>query len=134
MKWFRRHIRTGSRLALFALALQFVLAFGHFHRDTAQAAAATLQSQTGLAFEQGLIPHAASQAKQQPPGHDDGQPSNEPCAICAVIAMANQTVFTTLAMRPLPDAIELHFAATGIESTHPGSFWSAFRSRAPPVS
>ena len=38
MKWFRRNIKTGSRLALFALALQFVLSFGHFHFNTAQAA------------------------------------------------------------------------------------------------
>jgi hypothetical protein len=31
MKWLRSNIRHGSRLALFALAVQFVLALGHFH-------------------------------------------------------------------------------------------------------
>jgi len=31
MKWVRSNIKYGSRLALFALALQFSLAFGHFH-------------------------------------------------------------------------------------------------------
>ncbi|MCP4616192.1 MAG: hypothetical protein GY844_07120 [Bradyrhizobium sp.] len=133
MKWFRRNIKTGSRLALFALALQFVLSFGHFHRDAAQAAPA-LQSQTSLALEQAVAPDAAIQAQQQPSDHHDGQPSHEPCAICAVIAMANQTVFTALALLPLPDAVELHFLATGTESPHTGSPWSAFRSRAPPVS
>ena len=132
MKWLRRHIKTGSRLALFALALQFVLSFGHFHRDTAQAAVA-IQSQIALAHEQGLVPDAASQTQQQP-GHDDGQPSNEPCAICAVIAMANQMALTTVALLPLPDAIELHFVPTVLESIRPGSPWPAFRSRAPPVS
>ena len=30
MNWFRSR-QTGSRLALFALAIQFVLSFGHFH-------------------------------------------------------------------------------------------------------
>jgi hypothetical protein len=40
MKWFRQHIKTGSRLALFALAIQFVLSFGHFHGVAAQAAPA----------------------------------------------------------------------------------------------
>jgi hypothetical protein len=133
MKWFRRHIKTGSRLALFALAVQFVLSFGHFHWDAAQAAA-SIQGQTGLAHEQGLAPDAASQAQQQPSGHDDGKPSNEPCAICAVMSMANQLVFAIPAMLPLPDAIELHFLATGTESFHTGSPWSAFRPRAPPVS
>ena len=133
MKWFRRNIRTGSRLALFALLLQFVLSFGHFHWDAAQAATA-LQSQTDLTYQQGLTPDTAIQAQQQPSGHDDGQPSNDPCAICAVMSMANQLVFAIPAMLPLPDAIELHFLATGIESSHAGSPWSAFRSRAPPVS
>ena len=30
MKWFRKHLKHGSRLALFALAIQFALSFGHF--------------------------------------------------------------------------------------------------------
>src|SRR5260221_12497744 len=38
MKWFRSNIRRGSRLALFALAIQFLLSFGHFHGSSAQAA------------------------------------------------------------------------------------------------
>jgi hypothetical protein len=133
MKWFRRNIRTGSRLALFALTLQFVLSFGHFHWDAAQAATA-LPSQTDVTYQQGLTPDAAIQAQQQPSDHHDGKPSNEPCAICAVMSMANQLVFAIPAMLPLPDAIELHFLATGIEPSHAGSPWSAFRSRAPPVS
>src|SRR5438477_516821 len=40
MKWFRRNIKTGSRLALFALVVQFALSFGHFHSSAAQAAPA----------------------------------------------------------------------------------------------
>src|SRR4249920_1921074 len=103
MKWFRRQIKTGSRLALFALALQFVLSFGHVHADAAQAAAA-IQNQASLALEQGLAPDTASQV-QQPAGHDDGQPSNEPCAICAVMAMANQVVGATPPPLILPGAV-----------------------------
>ncbi len=133
MKWFRRHIKTGSRLALFALALQFVLSFGHVHADAAQAAAA-IQSQASLALEQGLAPDTASQAKQQPSSHDDGQPSNEPCAICAVMAMANQVMFATPALLPLPDTVELPLLTTDATFAHPGSQWRAFQSRAPPVS
>ncbi|HUI95836.1 MAG TPA: hypothetical protein VLX44_08805 [Xanthobacteraceae bacterium] len=33
MRWVRSHIRLGSRLALFALAVQFVVSFGHIHFD-----------------------------------------------------------------------------------------------------
>ena len=133
MKWFRRHIRTGSRLALFALALQFVLSFGHVHADAAQAAA-SIQGQASLALEQGLAPDTASQAKQQPSSHDDGVPSNEPCAICAVMAMANQMVAATPALLPVPDAVELLLLTTDATFAHPGTQWLAFQSRAPPVS
>ena len=38
MRWFRSNIRVGSRLALFALAVQFLLSFGHFHAGSAQPA------------------------------------------------------------------------------------------------
>ena len=133
MKWFRRHIGAGSRLALFALALQFVLSFGHVHADAAQAAA-SIQGQASLALEQGLAPDTANPAQQQPANHDDGVPSNEPCAICAVMSMANQLVFATPALLLLPDAIELLFLATDAEFAHLGSLWPAFQSRAPPVS
>ena len=130
MKWFRRNIRTGSRLALFALALQFVLSFGHFHFDAAQAAA----SQTDLVHTQGLAPDATNQPTQQPSGHDDGQPPHEPCAICAVMSMASQMLFATAALLPLPDAIEQSFLVTDAEFALPGAPRSAFQSRAPPVS
>ena len=40
MKWFRSNIKHGSRLALFALAVQLALSFGHFHGVAAYAAPA----------------------------------------------------------------------------------------------
>lgn len=133
MQWFRRHIRTGSRLALFALALQFVLSFGHFHADAAQAAAA-LQGHASIALDQGLAPDASTPTEQQPASHDDGTPSNEPCAICAVMSMANQVVGATPPPLLLPDAVERPLLATGATFAHPGTSWRAFQSRAPPVS
>ena len=45
MNWFGKHLKRGSRLALFALAIQFALSFGHFHGVAARAAPA---DQTGL--------------------------------------------------------------------------------------
>jgi Protein of unknown function (DUF2946) len=132
MKWFRRNIRTGSRLALFALLLQFVLSFGHFHFNGAQAAPA-IQTLTDLAHAQGLAAGAASE-RQQGGNPDSDQPSGEPCAICAVMSMANQLVFATPALLLLPDAIEVLFLVTDAEFAHLGSLWPAFQSRAPPVS
>jgi hypothetical protein len=131
MKWFRRNIKTGSRLALFALALQFVLSFGHSHFNAAQAAP-KIHAQTDLAYAQGLAAEAPSQVQQQPSSHDD-PPSGEPCAICAVMSMANQMLFATPALLLLPGAIELLFLVTDAEFAHLGSLWPAFQSRAPPV-
>jgi len=130
MKWFRRSIRTGSRLALFALALQFVLSFGHVH---AARAAPAIQALTDLAHAQDLAASVASE-RQQPASHDNHQPSNEPCAICAVMSMANQLVFATLTLLPLPDAIELCFFPIDARFDHLGSTWPPFQSRAPPIS
>src|SRR4030081_2334068 len=49
MRWFRSNIRLASRLALFALAIQFLLSFGHFHGSRAQAAPALVDvKQSGL--------------------------------------------------------------------------------------
>jgi hypothetical protein len=132
MKWFRRHIRTGSRLALFALAVQFVLSFGHFHLATAQAAP-DVQLQAKFGTAQGLAAELPSQTQQQPSNHDD-PPAGEPCAICALLSMANQMLFATPALLLLPDAIELLFLVTDAEFAHLSSPRSAFQSRAPPVS
>jgi hypothetical protein len=132
MNWFRKHLNFGSRLALFALALQFLLSFGHFHFNAAQAAA-SIQSQTDPAHVQSLAAEVASQIQQQPASHDQ-KSSNEPCAICAVMSMANQIVFATAALLLLPDASEPLFLTTDAEFAHLGSLWPAFQSRAPPIS
>jgi hypothetical protein len=50
MNWFRKHLKHGSRLALFALAIQFALSFGHFHGSVAQAASAIQTAVTDVDF------------------------------------------------------------------------------------
>lgn len=131
MKWFRRNIRTGSRLALFALALQFALSFGHFHFDTAKAVLDS-RAQPGLVELQTLAAEAASQ--QQPANHDNDRTANEPCAICAVLSLAGSMMFSTPPLLLLPGAVELLYLATLAELIHLDARWTAFQSRAPPVS
>ena len=136
MNWFRKHVKTGSRLALFALAIQFALSFGHFHGEVARAAPAL---QTGLADADRAIAatlaaqEAPSEAAQQPAGHDTDQKASD-CAICAVLSLANNFLFATPPLLELPQAVELLHLTTGAEFTHLGSLHPAFRSRAPPVS
>jgi hypothetical protein len=138
MKWFRRHIKTGSRLALFALALQFALSFGHFHGSTAQAAPAiqTGLTQAAIARAQSLAASDAAGAAQQhqPANSDTDQQPAEPCAICAVIALAGNILFATPPLLLLPQAVELLYLTTDAEFAHLGAGRTAFQSRAPPVS
>jgi uncharacterized iron-regulated membrane protein len=134
MKWFRSNIKTGSRLALLALAIQFVLAFGHFHSVAAQAAPA-IQSgpaQTESSYRDPAAPDAVGQSDQQPASDHDQQPSDA-CAICAVMALANTLLFSTPPVLLLPQAVELLYLAADAEFVHLNSARTAFQPRAPPV-
>jgi hypothetical protein len=136
VNWFRKHLKHGSRLALFALAIQFALSFGHFHAEIARAAPAI---QAGLADADLAIaaplaaPQAHSEAAQQPSSPDSDR-HNSDCAICAVLSLANNFLFATPPLLELPQAVELLHLTTGAEFAHLGSLHPAFQSRAPPVS
>ncbi len=126
MKWFRSNIKQGSRLALLALAIQFVLSFGHFH---------------GVAHAAPAIPSAASltaPAAVPPPApasdQDSDRHANDGCAICAVIAMANATLFATPPLLRLPEAVEFLYRTTDAEFVHLNALRVAFQPRAPPIS
>ncbi len=140
MKWFRSNIRYGSRLALLALAMQFVFSFGHFHGLTAQAAAATVQSnatQADVSFGTSGTSQADAAAEPAvPPGssHDRDQRSHDPCAICAVMALANAALFGTPPILLLPQAVELLYHISDSEFIHLNSARVAFQPRAPPAS
>jgi hypothetical protein len=116
MKWVRSNIKYGSRLALFALALQFALSFGHFHVDAAQAT-------------------PAFQSLQQAPfDHESDQPAGEPCEICAIVAMASTVLSATPPLLVLPQAVDFLYLTTDAEFVHPNSASIAFQPRAPPIS
>jgi hypothetical protein len=139
MKWFRSNIKHGSRLALLALAVQFVLSFGHFHGRAAQAAPA-IQSgltQSAPSYAYGLpAANAAGLSTQQPSpaNHDSDQQPGDGCAICAVIALANAILFATPPLLLLPQAVEFLYQTTDAEFIHLNSTRVAFQPRAPPIS
>jgi uncharacterized iron-regulated membrane protein len=137
MKWFRSNIKHGSRLALFALAVQFVLAFGHFHDLAAQAAPA-IQSSPALSesstTDHLAAPDTVSQSDQQQPASDHDQQPSDACAICAVIALANTVLFSTPPLLLLPQAVEFLYLTADAEFVHLNSARVAFQPRAPPIS
>ena len=127
MKWFRSNIRTGARLALLALLVQFALSFGHIHGFAPQAASATTQS---------VLPadHAADTKLQPAPAKHDSDQTNDVCAICAVMAMASTVLFSSPPILLLPDAVQILQAITDAEFAHLKSAGTAFQPRAPPAS
>ena len=138
MNWFRSNIKYGSRLALFALAIQFALSFGHFHAVTAQAAP-TIQSGPAQSYSylSGLpVPEAAGRVTPQQPSsdRDSDQHPGDPCAICAVMALAGAVLFATPPVLLLPQAVEFSYLAAGAGFVHPNSQRVAFQPRAPPIS
>jgi len=130
VNWFRKHLKHGSRLALFALAIQFALSFGHFHEAAAQTAPIGL-TDADVAH---AAPAAAGEAQQQQPSdHDIDRHTSHACVICAVTSLASNFLFATSPLLELPQAIELLRLTTDAELAHLGSLHPAFQSRAPPV-
>jgi len=138
MKWFRKHLKHGSRLALFALAIQFALSFGHFHTFAAQAAPviATGLTLADLDYARSVATGGtASEASQkQRPATPDTDHSADACAICAVISLAGNVLFATPPLLRLPQAVQLLYLTVDAEFVHLNPVHPAFQPRAPPAS
>jgi Protein of unknown function (DUF2946) len=141
MNWFRANIKHGSRLALLALAIQFALSFGHFHAIAASEATAEFQSalSQGSASPNDVLVAAdtagqSAEQQQKPASDHDSGKTNDGCAICAVIAMANAVLFSTPPLLLLPEAIGFLYRTPDTEFAHLNSLHVAFQPRAPPIS
>ena len=138
MRWFRSSIKRVSHVALFALAIQFALSFGHFHGLPNQAASATQSGSAKSAFS--VTDNLAAQVAHNPsasrpvPGHDPGEHPGDFCAICVVMAMANAALFATPPMVLLPQAFDFSYTAITTEFVCVLPVRVAFQPRAPPVS
>jgi Protein of unknown function (DUF2946) len=136
MSWFRSNIKHGSRVALFALAIQFVLSFGHFHAIATNAAA---EIQSGLsdvadAASAAALGASSDAQKPEPSNRDSDQQPADACAICAVISLAHTVLFAAPPLLLLPQAIGLHYVETEPDLVRLNSVHPAFQSRAPPIS
>ena len=106
MQWFRSHIHLGARLALFALAIQLVLSFGHIHVDKSLLSSASAASITQQSASRDGAPSAPKHR-----GADDF------CAICATVGL--------LASSALPEAASL-VTPVAAPSAWPHEFASTF--------
>ena len=120
MKWLRSNIRRVSHVALFALAIQFALSFGHVHAIAAQASSAQVAHSPS-------VPQPASD-------HVPGEHPGDICAICVVMAMANAALSATPPVVLLPQTADFSFIAAAAEFVRAAHLRVAFQPRAPPVS
>jgi hypothetical protein len=120
MRWVRARLGAASQLALFALALQIALSFGHVHPGDFKYAGG------GLAV--GGASSVPSAPSQQPASDADDY-----CAICATIHLAATSLLPQAPPLPVP------FAARAVPHVNctAAAFFSTrrapFQSRAPPL-
>ena len=116
MRWIRSRAKRTSGLALFALAIQFALSFGHFHPLHVLSSQASKLVAVASALDHSL------------PGQDADH-----CDICAVVALASVTIAASPPTLPLPDfalsgRLESDIAFGLVETRR-----FAFQQRAPPT-
>jgi hypothetical protein len=120
MGWVRRSIRVGSWLALFALALQFTLSFGHIHAEDFAPAAGiqiTLDSDHDAGTPADPDHHGL--------GHDD-------CPICATAALLATLVIPSPPALDAPATYSSVVPDEAITLQWVGKPSRLFQARAPP--
>jgi hypothetical protein len=122
MQWFRTNRTFCGRLALLALAVQFVVSFGHIHREDIFGSARAAPS---IAVP---VADAGQQAPNHPAKHDDDY-----CAICATISLLGYSVVAAAPALPAPAVAHViaHVDRVVVIAAVPRR--AAFRSRAPPT-
>jgi hypothetical protein len=126
MRWFRSRKRAGSYLALFALAFQLAVSFGHVHLER------IAPPSVG----------ASALAHAQPSADDLNAPSNptgregladDHCPICTLIHLAGTLVPAEMPSLPLPTAVGRLRLELAAEFDLTASHAAPFRARAPPI-
>src|ERR1700692_4558421 len=121
MGWMRGSIRFGSSLALFALALQLTLSFGHIHAED---------------FAPAFDIHATMDVDHDggnPAEHDHHGPGHDDCAICATTALLATLVIPPPPALDLPATYSFAFLDEAIVRDWIGAAPRLFQARAPPL-
>jgi hypothetical protein len=125
MDWFRARIKLGGRLALFALAVQFILALGHMHPDD-------IYGSLNGPFPTDAISLATANQQQFLSSDQSTAAPDDFCAICATVSLLSSAVASdapNLSL-PRPQAVAHAVHARALVVAPP---WRSFQSRAPPA-
>jgi hypothetical protein len=128
MRWFRANARFSGKLALFAMALQFALSFGHIHPEDIYGAQATVAAAVHAASA------AVAKAEKPRPGDPSSKHSDDYCAICATMSLLGNSFVAAPPLLPVPQvfsrAVE-HVDSVAVLVIAPRR--APFQSRAPPT-
>jgi hypothetical protein len=126
MRWFRTNLRLGGRLALFALAVQLVLSFGHIHLEDIYGNARAFAASSASA----AMP--AADNSQPPPASKHSNHTDDYCAICATVHLLGSSFAAQAPQLPLPfiSASIVHFDRVAF--VFATTRRAPFQSRAPP--
>jgi hypothetical protein len=125
MRWIRSNTRFASCVALFALAVQFTLSFGHLHLD-----AHTNKAVPTISAGLGIISPASGEMPDRPAKHTKFA---DFCAICAVVHMASSSLIATPPSLLLPDSLSNQSVAVSFEAHLIALARSPSQPRAPPA-
>jgi hypothetical protein len=121
MKWFRSNVRSGAWCALFALAAQLILSFGHVHVQgggrTGPASLAALAAPAGSAPVTPSGPNGAS----------------DHCDICTLIQLASTASPSAAPSLPLPVVATSVAFVTDPDFDLAASQPRSFQARGPPL-
>jgi hypothetical protein len=128
MGWFRSRSRWGSYLALFALAVQLALSFGHVHLEGGAPASGNASALFAV------HPANAAAAAVEPAGKEFPALADDHCPICTLIHLAGALVpATTPTVSRLAVFDRVPFAAAvEFDLTNP-HYSSPLGARAPPL-
>lgn len=126
MRWFRSHIRLGSRLALFALAMQIALCFSHIDSSDLGLTAANTASAAAV--------HRATQAAAKNAStNKSDQTADTGCPICALIQLAATSTPSVAPALPPPARLAPVTLQARDDSTRVATLHFLFQARAPPA-
>jgi hypothetical protein len=126
MRWFRSRSKAGSYLALFALAFQLAVSFGHVHLERI---APPLVGASALAGAQ--TPATDLNAPSNPTGREGL--ADDHCPICTLIHLAGALVPAEMPSLALPTVVGRLRLELAAEFDLTASHAALFRARAPPI-
>ena len=126
MIWFRSKLSTCALLALFALAFQMAVAFGHMHRDDLGLLPLPAAGQIHFTTATTQVPAGPSNRDQQPA-------SDDYCPICASMMLIATAIPAPPPVLLVPAPIERVWLLQTPARSVTVKFALSFQARAPPI-